>query len=479
MRPLLIFLAVAAARRIRIDSPQPLLLTEEAVAAGGELVSDSSFDVLWLSEAVEINEHLRPDQLVPHLPGLAAITRKHHLASGARVMNWSNTPATFSSAADAPAGSPPFTWLSKSVMHRGVVPIPNIERARQIASGAEPSEIMQARVAEPLLIDGTEFDVGVYVVAVEQPDGTLGYSFFDDLLLRFCVAPSINAAQAAMLYEKDPDGAAPALHDAWIVDDHYRSTWQMASLQPLLSNGSAATALARVLRSRNLDGNRTWTRMQDAVAHALAVVASGGGGGVGEARHYDLMRFDFKLDVRGKPWLLEVNSNPNLVPTSSEQAAVLRRLCRFLWDKTAPRTPQSHMVPQTRVPSALRRILTSVRAMRSRALTHEPWHTATATACGANGVDYSYSESTTSTTRTIETNHCPNHRTSQNRTHKQTSSDEMRSLPVHAQPTCCLDAVCSQPTSPSIRTRRWGGLLHIRSQPGLNTETPGSSPSRP
>ena len=356
----------STARRARLEPPdsQPLLAATLA-ELGAEFVRDSTFDVLWLSETQPFDEStLRPQQLVTRIPGLSTITRKHHLASVARTLGWNNTPATLASAADFvahnPTDSPPFSWLTKSVSHRGVSPIHTV-RGDQLPelrlAGDEDNDlvgdqaqVLQARVVDPLLIDGTEFDMGVYVVAVQQAEGgAIQFEIFDDVLLRFCRAFSLTPTEAAELYEglhkSDPRGAAAALLDAWVVDDRYQSAWQMAALQPSLArpNGTAATALAAVLRSRGLNWRHIWHGVEAAVASALAVpsIGSGGAGGVGGAQHYDLLRFDFKLDVRGKPWLLEVNSNPNLVPKSDEQAAVLRRLCRFLWEKLTASPPSN------------------------------------------------------------------------------------------------------------------------------------------
>ena len=292
-----------------------------------------------------------------------------------------------------PANQQPFTWLSKSTTHRGVVPIATVERTQLptlLGAAGDQGKLLQARVADPFLIDAREFDVGVYVVALRQPDGALQYELFDDILLRFCRAPSRTPAQAVELFATNPKGAEAALYDAWVVDDSYRSAWQVAELRPALSrpNGSAATALAGVVRSRGLSWTDVWGGVQDAVSRTLAALAASGEGGegAGAARHYDLMRFDFKLDVRGKPWLLEVNSNPNLVPKSDEQAAVLRRLCRFLWAQLAATLPATGTVKMRGAPartaaplttveaSALRPSLAAVRAMGSRALSHEGWH---------------------------------------------------------------------------------------------------------
>ena len=406
---MLFVLCVCSAVRLRVEPPdsQPLL-TEQVVASGGEVVRDASFDALWLSSTAPFLEpSLRPTaQLWPRIPAAAAITRKHYLATVARALDWRFTPVTLSSTDELDSEiwrsvsreAQPFEWLSKSATHRGVLPVSKLTRERAAEHLGKPSEvstprILQARVAEPLLIDGSEFDVGVYVVAVQQP-GWLQYELFDDVLLRFCSAPSLTSPQAAELFATDPRGAEAALHEAWVIDDKYRSAWQMATLQPSLlrPNGSAAAALADAIRPRGLDWRQIWATVENIVASVLSVPASstsdGGGRGRGggadsgsTSLHYDLLRFDFKLDVHGKPWLFEVNSNPNLVPKSDEQAAVLRRLCRFLVDRLATlASTDGNVLPHTALPltttaaKAVRATLNAVLAMGSRALSHEAWH---------------------------------------------------------------------------------------------------------
>merc|ERR1719247_2667470 len=64
-------------------------------------------------------------------------------------------------------------------------------------------------------------------------DGTLRTRVFDDVLLRFCVAPHVDTHQAEEI-AKDAVGDAAALQErlrrAWIVGDEYKSAWSMPSL---------------------------------------------------------------------------------------------------------------------------------------------------------------------------------------------------------------------------------------------------------
>ena len=57
----------------------------------------------------------------------------------------------------------------------------------------------QECVADPLLVDGRAFDLGVYVLVSMHPSqpASLHARVFDDVLLRFCTAPFRAAAAAA------------------------------------------------------------------------------------------------------------------------------------------------------------------------------------------------------------------------------------------------------------------------------------------
>ena len=74
-------------------------------------------------------------------------------------------------------------------------------------------------------------------------------------------------------------------------------------------------------------------QMLDAVSQTLAAVAALQPGERPLAPRFELIRYDFQLDRAGTPWLLEVNSNPNMNPSSAGHAALLQRLAGFAVSK--------------------------------------------------------------------------------------------------------------------------------------------------
>eukprot|EP00966_Prymnesium_polylepis_P138027 3189064-Prymnesium_polylepis.1 len=121
---------------------------------------------------------------------------------------------------------------------------------------------------------------------------------FDDVLLRFCTSASLTAAEAQTLATVDPDAAESKLQRAWIVLDEYRSAWEMPSLAKVLSHANARAALADAAESKGLNWKRIWAAVEAIVSDVLSVPALE----LATTEHYDLVRFDMKLDVHGKPW---------------------------------------------------------------------------------------------------------------------------------------------------------------------------------
>ena len=74
------------------------------------------------------------------------------------------------------------------------------ETAATSEGAAGPSHLLQARLESPLLIDGAEFDVGVYVVAVQRAPGTPLY--YGELAVHTTTdataQPQTHGAQQAM-----------------------------------------------------------------------------------------------------------------------------------------------------------------------------------------------------------------------------------------------------------------------------------------
>merc|ERR1740133_98903 len=100
------------------------------------------------------------------------------------------------------------------------------------------------------------------------------------------------------------------------------------SLQPYVTGAAPSrAALAALLTPVR------WARTWSAIRQTIEAGAAGAVGGT-----FELVRYDFVLDAAAAPWLLEVNSWPNMVPSSPGQAAQLHRLCSFLRSRAAATT---------------------------------------------------------------------------------------------------------------------------------------------
>ena len=114
------------------------------------------------------------------IPGLSLLTDKRNLAEASRLLGWEKRLVPESTADESVARGEPYAWLAKRGAHRGVSLYDSSSRSPQQQSEAL---LLQRRIDPPLLIDGRAWDMGVYVAFEQRPDGSIGSTLFDDLLL--------------------------------------------------------------------------------------------------------------------------------------------------------------------------------------------------------------------------------------------------------------------------------------------------------
>lgn len=313
--------------RFRVEPPTEPLLVDVWRESGASLVPDrtKNVDVLFLTGNAPYTESaLQPAQVSSRIPGIAAVARKQHLANVSRSLAWDFTPPALTSAAEVSeaSNSPPFTWFLKDATHRGVFPLRILMSPQEAAELVNDGKhVLQARVKEPLLIDGVEFDLGVYILAALDVEGQLRYQMFDDVLLRFCSAPSITPTQAYRLTETDHQRTA-TVSRAWVVSHDYRSAWQMPSLAHALAqpNATALGALASHCNGMGLPWASSQKQIDEVVARTLGVVAmpefvsSTSKRKTSRKATFDLLRFDFKLDVLASVALCDLGWSRLLPP---------------------------------------------------------------------------------------------------------------------------------------------------------------------
>ena len=431
----------APAPCVRFSDPAAaVLLRSQWSRRGACIVTSDSFDVLWLSSEGGWPTPLQPHQRYNRVQGIERVANKYDLAALAAQGGWDFVPFSGSLAAARahPAGEVPFSWLLKSAAHRGVTVLPRLPDASEGATSDRTFSLFQRRVPNQVLFGGRVFDLGVYALVVQERGG-LRYQLHDDVLLRFCELPFVAASDASRLLTQDASAALLAmLQRSWIVGDAYMSAWDVPQLSEVLGSkvvGTSATATARPpgdvnLSSRSRDAlahmlgggplgedrlRSLWERIDNVVHRTLGVAAVqphvGGAAETTLRANFELVRFDFVLDARHMPFLIEVNAGPNLQPHSVGQERMLRGLADFILDflQDAPQ-PQPQQVSSVqsqrtqlkpspslqlvrRAPSThsgerlslslwqhvpARATGTAVSSIvRTRALSHEPWHSVT------------------------------------------------------------------------------------------------------
>ncbi len=295
----------AAGLTLRVSPPHAASVFADSLPAHSSIVDDGPHDILWLAD--ESAEPRGVRGAVNRVPGVALLSRKQSLAAAGRTLGWSFVPESAATAADARAiGDEPYAWLLKDGGHRNVS-VPRRLPAAAALDGALAKGVLQRRVEPPMLgPDGRAFDLGVYVVVVRRPGAHLTYRIYDrDVLLRFCRDPYVSAPDVKAGSEKP--------QASWLVDNAYRALWDIPALSATPTGRGALSAIIEraTWTHEHTSDAATWTQLEAAVAQTLAAVPSSP---ADELTRFELLRYDFVLDATARPFLVEVNSNPNLVP---------------------------------------------------------------------------------------------------------------------------------------------------------------------
>ena len=287
-----------------LEAPNRLLESEWRRLGAQLIVSNASdhsrADVLW--RGAQPISRLQPQQncLISGIHGMSLLTRKESLIEAARHSGWEFVPCalhhegklecSMGDVLDRRLPQESFSWVAKGRTHRHVRVLPKLPSGPEELAELLNLSLVQRRVADPWLIGGRAFDVGVYVLVSERkateagtPDaGTsearekgrpdLEFQLFDDVLLRFCAAPFSRREEAEELMVRDP-AALGSLQRGWVVSDNYVSAWELPALQPALgqAGGHCRTALSSVLGGAS-EARRLWGRLEAVVARTLRAV---------------------------------------------------------------------------------------------------------------------------------------------------------------------------------------------------------------
>ncbi|XP_067028366.1 probable tubulin polyglutamylase ttll-15 isoform X2 [Acropora muricata] len=266
------------------------------------------FDVMWAhdypfnTELKQMLQSLEPHQKVNHFPGSGYITNKVSLA----VNYFPFIPPAFVVPKDSNKfleevrNYPNKLWVEKSNNHRGI----RIKSLKEIDLTKGSNEyFVQEYIANPLLVDGRKFDIGVYTV-LTSIDPLRVYVYDREVLVRFC---------EKAYYPFDPEDERK-----YVVGDTYTQPWELPSLKSLWTNGkySRKLLLSTYLKQQGKNIEKMWNDIYTAIAEVYLRkepdIINAGMSYRSTRTFFELVRFDFILDADMKVWLMEVNMSPNL-----------------------------------------------------------------------------------------------------------------------------------------------------------------------
>ena len=334
---------------LRIDGANALLATEWR-ALGGCLTRGDDFDLLWLTTELGWASPLASRQRINRFPGIASIADKHKLANVSTVGSWDFVPFSTTSVAVAhshPHRDDPFSWVIKGGAHRSVNVLPRLPDSEDgltalLSSPTGATRLLQRRVPRQMRLVGRAFDLGVYTLLSSERSGRLDYWVFDDVLLRFCPLPFIDATVAARQLGRAGGPALAGLQRGWVIPEDYLSVWQLPGAAEALRSVAAAAgsnlaslgaspaiegepraaiplhakALATLLGGHGREGGRgvadgdealerLWERMRAAIATALRPVV--------ESLHDDRDRLERPFEVCPPTLAHRAHGGPELV----------------------------------------------------------------------------------------------------------------------------------------------------------------------
>jgi len=283
----------------RIQNGMPMRLSKELFH---EAPTDAH--ILWTYQSPWKDARLRHNVsstriLLNHIPGTNVLTRKLLLPRLLRSESLTSlAPLTFLLPQErarfetARRRNHTREWLFKGAHHGNIRLLP--QRARLHLSSVPA--LVQERIS-PLLLNGTHhFDVGIY--ALLAPDGSM--FTYDEILLRIVPRTVLTVGKG------------------------YLPAWDAASpLAPFMPEcrSSAACALKRVLGSQH---KHILERMRSVVSDLLKATLPHTrrvtqrfrerSTTPHSLRFFEMLRFDFLIDVAYRIWLIEVNASPSTIP---------------------------------------------------------------------------------------------------------------------------------------------------------------------
>lgn len=277
------------------------------------------YDLIWTHDYPFTSiTKLEPLQRVNHFPGTGFITNKLTLSTTPDVphlLKAFRLPLEKIEFLDYAKKYPGKTWIQKSSSHRGI----SIETTESVNLNSDDT-LVQEYMANPLLIDGKKFDIGIYAV-LTSVEPLRVYIYEAESLLRFCAHPYLDITTKTF--------NASDL-DSYVVGDDYTPIWLMPSLVRYYigANLSMKQTLNAYLKRFDKKGDKIWQQIEDTIKsvykskeHHMARMArmyqaannynsTSVEGSLNQ--FFEMVRFDFIVDEDLNVFLMEANMSPNL-----------------------------------------------------------------------------------------------------------------------------------------------------------------------
>lgn len=277
------------------------------------------WDILWSIEHVlgsfDDNEDIslfadareRPfeiHQKINHFPGIGILITKVTMNDNNRdskyILPFFELPYDEDLLQEYLIDNPHKELLEKNVYNRGV----KIIDVKDIDSTEDSDLFYQEFMSNHFLIDGHAFDFGVFVL-ITSFDPVRVYRY-EDILLRFC---------PKKYHPFDRDDT-----EKYVVQEGCLSPYEMPTFRELHKEGfTIKTIFEHHIKRKGFSLEDFWARIDDAIVSIILnseefIIEKLQKRNISSHHFFEVVRFDFVLDVDLNPYVLEVNMSPNLTP---------------------------------------------------------------------------------------------------------------------------------------------------------------------
>lgn len=321
----------------KLSTITPIIIRQTVVRTGYQLTrKNSDWVAMWGKHMKSLQfQELKECQKVNHFPGSHNLGRKDNLLRNirrARNIHGESTynflPETYilpkdirllRKAWERHIAMPGQLWIVKPPASARGTGIHLINKWNQVPK--KQSAIVQKYIVNPYLINGSKFDLRIYVLV--SSFNPLRIYIFDNGLVRFA---SVKYSQSSSSIENK------FMHLTNYSINKTNSLYASNESENACEGHKwTLKALWGYLARRNINVERLWENIEDIVIKTIICAESGfnrliDGNVSSRYMCFELFGFDIMLDANLRPWLLEVNISPSLHSSSKLDTAVKGQL---------------------------------------------------------------------------------------------------------------------------------------------------------